>query len=315
MALLVWVSVVEAKLLERLQYDLGFALVAARGVLDRTPISPSWQQRLLGPLAVRALERLTGDGAVALVVFLAALLVMANLLLFAIARRRGASLKSSVLVVVCFALASLLIVYKLEYPWDAIDVIVFLVFGHLAATGAPALYATPLVVLGVFNHETVLYVPLWYLLGPLDRNEARRPVAFGAISFGVAAGAIWAQRRALYLGRPDLPGQVFEEALPLIDNHFHVLHNLRALFLSNWVAGRGWISVGLLAVVALLVRAVARPAQRRAAVWTLLVLVTIVCFGYVNETRHYLAPLAFWFAYAAPHDASPIPVGEAGSVT
>jgi hypothetical protein len=136
-------------------------------------------------------------------------------------------------------------------------------------------------------------VPLWYLLGR-DRKEQ-----IAAIGSAVAmAAVIVATRAAFYKGRPDLPGQMFETPAPIAENHLHVVHNLRALFAHNWIYGRAHVSVGFFAATATFVWMATRKETRRAALWSLAVLATIIGFGYVNETRHYLVLVAFWIAYA-----------------
>ena len=82
------------------------------------------------------------------------------------------------------------------------------------------------------------------------------------------------------------------------------------LFINNWGTGRAHISAAFLAAVGVLVWLVRRAESRRVAVWSLVVLATIVAFGYVNETRHYLLLVAFWIAYAWPVEATIRPAGR-----
>jgi hypothetical protein len=285
-----WLSLAEWKIFERLLYadaaSTGFVIESVRGVLAGTPVSKSWQHRFVGPLLVSALG---GASTEALERLGAITLLVANVLLFVLLRRRAGAL----LAVVCLGLAHFVLAYKLEYPWDGIDQIVFIAFGAWAAQkkGLPRL--APLLLFGAFNHETILYVPLWYLL-----SRERKEQLLAAATAAILGGIILATRAAFYVGRPDLPDQVYEEAAPLIENHVHIAHNFRALFVDNWIYGRAHISVGFVATIALLVWLALRTNLRRAALWSLVVLGTIVCFGYVNETRHYLVLVAFWIPYA-----------------
>jgi hypothetical protein len=311
LAALSWLSLAEWKIFERLLYgdapNVGFVLESVRGVLAGTPVSKSWQHRFLGPLLVSALARVTGQPLTALELFAGLLLFGANLLLFVLLRRRGASLPSAMLAVVCFGFAHIILAYRLEYQWDWIDILIFLWFGYWAARGGGLLALAPLLVVGTFNHETVLYLPLWYLLGKDRRQQA------GALATAAGLGTVIVLVRSFfYKGRPVLPGQVFEPVTPLISNHIHVSHNLGALLVWNWIAGRTHISLLVLSAVALLVwLAARRPDLRQPAVWSLCILATIVCFGYTNETRHYLLLVAFWFAYAWP----PMPEGLRAGLT
>jgi hypothetical protein len=253
---------------------------------------------------VSALARVVGEPLAALKLLLASMVLAANLLLFALTKRRGGSRSEAMLAVVCFGFAHLVSTYRLEYPWDGIDVLLFMTFGDWAARRRALLPLAPLLLVGAFNHETVLYIPLWYLLAPLDHDEPvagrTRRLALAAATTAALAAVIALVRQLFYVGRPDLPGQEFEAITPIIENHLHVRHNLSNLLLGNWVAGRAHISLALLATIALLIALARRTATRRAAVWTSCVMASIVCFGYVNETRHYLALFSFWFAYAWP---------------
>jgi hypothetical protein len=301
-ALLSWLSLAEWKVLERLYADApsaAFVVESVRGVLARTPVSKSWQHRFLAPLLVSALG---GPSVEAVARTRGVLLLGANLLLFALVRRRGASLASAVLAVVTLGFLHVILAYKLEYPWDGVDQLLFIAFGAWAAAEKEKrsyLALTPLLALGTLNHETILYVPLFCLL-----CGTRRERVAALASAVVMGGAIMALRAAFYLGRPELPGQVFEVPAPVIENHLHVAHNVRALFVDNWGAGRADCSVLFLGASAVFAWMALRGILRPAAALSLVVLATIVGFGYVNETRHYLLLAAFWVAYAWPAGAA-----------
>jgi hypothetical protein len=271
----------------------GFVLTAVDGVRAGRPVSPSWQQRLVGPALVAAIAGVTGgDRLRALVGFTHAMVLAANLLAFVLSRAQRRDDVAALGVVVLLGLARALTLYRLEYPWDEIDVLIFLAFGAWARRGRPLWPLWPLLVLGTLNHETILYVPLWYLLLPSRRRE----LVSGLVAVVAMAGAIAWLRARLYVGPPLLAGQALETPLPLVDNHWHVAHNLGQWLVEDWRAGRAFISATLTAAVLLLLGRLKRHAQ--SSLWTLGVLASIVCFGYVNETRHYLVPIAFWVTYA-----------------
>jgi hypothetical protein len=298
----------EYRLFERLLFqdrpEYEFVLSGVSGVLSGHPVSQSWQHRFLSPLLVAGLDWFTGDRLASLKLFCGLLIGCANCLLFAILRRKGQSLPASLRGVACFGLGHLLLMYRLEYPWDDVDILLFLAFGYWAAQGRPLLWFCPLLVLGTLNHETALFVPFWYLLSPFEERKPTKALArplLGALAVAAAmALGIWLLREHFYLGRPVMPGQEFEQALPLVANHWHVRHNLRQFLIEDWRSGRAFISLGLLAALGALFWLIARERHTRAALWSLCVIASIIAFGYVNETRHYLMLLAFWFGYAWP---------------
>jgi hypothetical protein len=171
------------------------------------------------------------------------------------------------------------------------------------------------VALGVFNHETTLYVPVWYLISAFARETVapaaetssiqsrsgisrRNTLAVGALTAVAVVGAVGALRARFYVGRPDLPDQIFVDPTPVIANQTNLAHNLRELFVQDWLHGRFPIAAAFFAAVGTLGYLATRGIRRVAALWSLGILTSILCFGYVNETRHYLLLVAFWFAYA-----------------
>ena len=298
LALLCWLSVAEWKLVERVQYgdhpSVDFVLEGVHGVLAGTPIARAWQQRFIGPLAVAGLSRLTGDPLSGLKLFTALLLLAANLLLFALSRRRGATDFSALIAVMCFGFTHLVLLYKLEYPWDGIDVLLFLTFGYWAAQQGSLLALAPLLLVGAFNHETILYVPLWLLL----TRDRKQWITAGAAA-AIVGGLIVATRALFYKGQPNLPGWIIEPVTPLIDNPVHISHNFQALA-TNWFAGRAHLTLGFMGALAVFGWLAWRKPSRRSGIWSLCFLLSVFCFGYTNETRHYLPLIAFWFAYAWP---------------
>lgn len=299
-------SLGEARIFDRLLYEdrdeYEFVLESVRGVLTGTPVSKSWSHRLFAPLLVRALEQVTSSPLAALKTFSHVAVLAINVLLFVLIRRRGETVPRALAVVAAFGFARCLLMYRLEYPWDEVDILLFAAFGSLAALRRPLGSASSLLAIGTINHETIFYVPLWYLLSPIDsrspRRSARADVIAGSAATVLAVAAVYALRRWRYVGRPHLPGQAFERSLPVVENHLHVRHNLRQLFYYDWFQGRTFIAAALLIAIALLCRMAVKGAHRRAAVWSLIVIGTIVAFGYVNETRHYFVLAAFWTTYS-----------------
>jgi hypothetical protein len=285
---------------ERAEYE--FVLSGVSGVLSGRPVSQSWQHRFLSPLLVSAFDCCTIDRLGSLKLFCWLMVGSANVLLFALLRKKGGSVPSCLFGVACFGLGHLLLVYRLEYPWDGLDILLFLSFGYWASQQKPLLSFVPLVVLGTLNHETALFVPLWYLLAPFEkRAPLRQQVRTWLFALAVSvimAGSIWLLRRHFYVGQPAMAPEVFERPLPVIANHYHVSHNLRQFLVEDWRAGRMFISLSLLLCLLVLSGLILSKMQVRAALWSLCVIASIIVFGYVNETRHYLMLFAFWFGYA-----------------
>lgn len=304
LAIVAAISAVEMAILERLLFRppgaLEFVVESVRGILHGTPVYQAWQQRLLGPLVVAGVDLATHDTGRSLAIVRGGTLLLANVLLFLVVRARGGGVRRAVAAVLLFAIARVFVVYRLEYPWDGIDAALFVVAGAWAARDGRLAALAPVLLLGLLNHETVLYLPLWTLLAPVA-PRARRETAAALVTALVLGAIIVAVRHLAYRGQPLLPGQVFEPTTPLLSNPIHVAHNARVLFDWNWRGGGGArpeVSIAFLATTALLAWLATRAATRRLAIWSLAVLATIVCFGFVNETRLYVPLIAFWVGYA-----------------
>jgi hypothetical protein len=280
--------------------DYQFVLANIDGILDGHPVSKSWQHRFLAPLAVATISAFSGDRLRALMLFGRALVVVANLLLFMLTLKKGRGAGRALLTVALFGVARRLAMYRLQYPWDDVDIVLFIVFGYWVYKEYSLVSFTPLLLIGTLNHETILYVPLYYLLSPIDRPLAtcKREILVAALAAFLMGLAIFQLRDHFYVGPPNWPGQELETALPLVSNHQHIVHNLKQLLFANWISWRALISAPVLLAIALLINRVRKRNRARAAIWTLTVFATIVCFGYVNETRHYLLLISFWFALA-----------------
>lgn len=303
--LLTWgeFALFEGSLLGR-RAEVDFVLLNVEGILAGTPVWKSSQHRLLGPLLLSALQRLAADPRTALAWFMALGLLAENLLLWRLVHGRTHAHRHALLAALAFGACHWFTLYKLEYPWDAIDVLSFTAFGYWAQTRGKLAWLWAFLLVGTLNHETVLYVSLWCGLAFCDRaltpSERWRQYVAAGLAFSLASTTIYVLREALYIGPPELLGRAAEAGTPLLENPTHLRHNLRQFLLVNWSAGRALISTTLamaLLVFATLVTTDAR--LRRPALWSLGVLSSIFCFGYVNETRLYLSPLAFWFGYLA----------------
>jgi hypothetical protein len=299
--LLVWLTLGEWQLHDRMLFapgeDRDFVLGAVQGILEGRPVFEAWQHRLLGPGAVALLERTGLSPLNALRSWFALGLLAANAVLLWIVRAE--SLPRAAALLAGFGCARLLLAYRLEYPWDAVDVLLFMAFGVWTARSGPLIALLPLLIVGSFNHETVLYLPLWLLLaGPA------RARALGALAAGACAALMYGLHAALYVSAPpEAAAQRTEATLPLLGNHVHVIHNLRQLFAANWLHGRAFLSLTFFGALAACIWLVRVRRARVAALWSSCVLGSVACFGYVNETRLYLPLLAFWFAHlvaAAP---------------
>src|SRR5262245_7654592 len=88
-ALLGLLTLGELRVADRLLFvdaeQYGFVLESIRGVLAGTPVSKSWQHRVLAPFIVHAIEQVSASPLSALRTFMHAMAFVANYLLFLLA--------------------------------------------------------------------------------------------------------------------------------------------------------------------------------------------------------------------------------------
>jgi hypothetical protein len=303
---LVTVSLGEIRIIQRWIYgdarENDFVVRSVSEVLRGAPAFPAWQHRFVAPALVAAIDSAIRDRLATIKLIGGTTIVAANLLLFALLRRCGSSLVDACLAVVAFGFLRLLFLYKLEYPWDGINLLLFLLFGYAARTARGLGWMAPFLMVGAFNHESALFIPLWYVLSPLDRSQPvsvrRKEAATAAATLALLVAAILGLRHVFGAGIKTSTDPTSDVATPVIGNPLHVRHNLGQLFAANFRNDRAFISVAVIGAVACFALLAARAKNVRAAAWSLVAIVSIVCFGYVNETRLYVPLVAFWIAYA-----------------
>jgi hypothetical protein len=293
----------------------GWSLVG----VPREPLCsrPVPRQRVLAPAFVVAIERVTKSPLAALEVFFRLSVFVLNFLLFHLLRRKGASELAAAVGVTAFGLARVLLTYRLEYPWDEVDLLLFATFGYAASRNRSLGSVALLLLVGTLNHETVLYIPLWYMIAAtMEHPAAGAPVRrlrnfsfAAAVAAGVAGSILW-MRRAIVVRAPRISGEMPETSGPISTNEFHLRHNLEQFLVHNWAGGRAFISIALSTAVFGLWVCRRRDEYRVAAWWSLSVIGAVFCFGYINETRLYLCLLVFWTTFAWPFIPRPPAAGE-----
>ena len=281
----------------------GFVIENIEGVLERQPTGRVFQNRLLAPAIVSGVAALFEiDLLLAYQGFIRSSLIITNLLLYSLIWLKWQHLPSALLAVLTFSVARFLLLYRLEYPWDQLDIILFMLFAYWAFKNSSWWWLIPIYVLALFNRESVLYIALWLLLSQIWN------IQFGLINwkkftlflfiFGLTAGAIFAIREILFLGPPN--GTTFTDFdKPLIGNHWNLAHNWEKFTNLNWQSDMYLVSLtlgGCILILGWLLWNGKMP-----AFWSLCILATIFAFGFINETRNYLGLTSFWFVYGWPN--------------
>ena len=177
------ISIGEYRLLERTLFwserHLNFVLLNVEGVLTGYPAGRVFQNRLLGPFLVAVIAKVLTNGSLllGLKVYTAVTLLLGNVTLFGMIASRikeGKRLWGGITAVALFGLLRTLFLYDLEYPWDAIDIILFALFGYWVIKRNPNWLLVAIIVIGLFNRETVLFLVGWFIVEELHLSWERR---------------------------------------------------------------------------------------------------------------------------------------------
>lgn len=313
-------SLGQYRLSERLlfasEYHTNFVLLNVEGVVSGQPAGRVFQNRLLGPYLVMGLAQLLDRSLLfALKLYTLIMTVLANLLLGTLiylrlrehadehAEKRAVVL--AVTAVALFVLLRLLYLYLLEYPWDLIDALIFMLFGYWAARRQPRWLLPLLFLVSLFNRETCLFLLLWFVLEALfgrktglvvDSTSGRvdwRQLLTAVFLLLATLLFIYGMREWLFIAPTAVAGVDLDAAQ--LGNNWNLTHNVNQFLRINWQSSLLFVNASLITAVLLLVLAFKRFPV--AALWTACWLASIFAVGFINETRLYTPLFAFWLVY------------------
>lgn len=320
MLIILTLTLGQYRLSERLlfasEFHTNFVLLNIEGVVSGHPAGRVFQNRLLGPYLVMGLAQLL-DSSLLFALKLVTLIMtaLANLLLGALIYLRlrehadehaeKRAVVSALTAVALFILLRLLYLYLLEYPWDLIDALIFMLFGYWAVRRRPRWLLPLLFLVSLFNRETCLFLLLWFVLEALfgRKTGVAAAAAFGSINwrklgtavllFLVTIGFIYGIREWLFISPTSVAGADLDAAQ--LGNNWNLTHNVNQFLRINWQSSLLFVNASLITAVLLLALAFKRFPV--AALWTACWLASIFAVGFINETRLYTPLFAFWLVY------------------
>jgi hypothetical protein len=299
-----------------LSKDFVRSAVVAEGVVRGEPPWRIYQSRVLGPYFVHALGVATRTpipivyGVVAL-----GLLFVAGFLILRRVGQLGDPTRPPLAAFFTYqAFLILLLPCIWLYVWDLISLVVFVLFNAFVLRGAGRWRLAALAILGVLNHEITLVVAAWMVLDPIVKRLAghggarsragrtprldRAGVLLGLVVLAGGAALIETLRRVLLVREvpPDAGDTLSAHAE---DFHFTLARNWDAIVHSFSFAPQKEFQfvVPLFLVLVLVVAALlARsnwPRFGALAIVTTGMVVLMLCFGLILETRVLLPLVPF----------------------
>ncbi len=264
----------------------------ARGVVDGTPRSIAFQNRLLGPWSVMALTELGWSFETALRRFhFVALAVWCCVLMQQFALR-GISVAQSVGLLTTTSFCFLVLQFYWYHTWDIVDLIVFSLFADGILRSRSTTYFLLLFLFGIANRESALFIPLYLSLRGFEFGSGRwlpglvstPRVVTGALLVLLGAAAILVVRQLLF--RHVTPG-MDEVANDVLGNEIHLTNNLTNLVVTNLRSVNFIYTLFVLGPLVYFGVRFAQLADPRAKcfVMCLALVANIMVFGIVVETR------------------------------
>ena len=260
----------------------------------------AFQSRLLGPAAMHLLVQGLHSPESGFFLF-GSLTIGLNFGTAAgIAWRLCPNLLSTYVSLLLFVLLYTALTHFWFYPWDAIEVFIFLIFSLFVYERRGMLYVLPLFPLALVNRESAVIFGSWYMIEAVTEWAMRQrnrvdyvKLAGGALLLGITAIYTKLVRDRLF--RPVSSGDV-DISHQTFGNHFTLLDNL-VLLTPQGVLGKMWF-LSIAAYLYLYIRDALKRGRAFGVAFGLLqcwVLLQILLFAVVGETRvmYNLLPLIF----------------------
>ncbi len=296
--------------------NLPAEVEATAGLVAGHPYWKAYQNRLLGPLAVTGIARLTGLPLAGVYQGVClALLCAANALAARLFRRTGGTVWGYVI-----AYAGLFVAWQdpeWSYLWDYVDLVTMLLFAWAVVVSRWSLWQfAALFVVELANRESAQFIALWLVLDAL-RPETGGWVDAPRLGLGVglgAVGTVWTHwvRNALCLGETGVVPRA--EITEFADGQFYMGRVTLDLLRDPWPLPALTLAAGLAALGVLLWRAWPALGGRAWKVATLLaaMIAANVLLAFIYELRVWqtFLPFAVCLAYLPARHASGVVTGR-----
>ncbi len=300
---ILFVSVAVFKVLMRIHED-HFELLqhAAYSVLEGRPHWIAYQNRLLGPFIVLLISKIGLSYSEALRVFILITVVMQNFLLYYLLRKMFISGKKALTAVLLYSFAFLLVQHGWFYTWDSIDAITFTLFAYGIVKSKSLGYFVPLFCIELLNRESALFIALYLLIDSFQFNKTKSRLYLvskkffftGSVLILIAVVYIKIIRNYLFMGLADNTTDLSRE---ILGNHVNFIDNLQNLFFYNLFSENITNTAFILGSTTYLFiySRLHTEVRIKALLVYCAILLCILIFGLINETRMYIALLPFLF--------------------
>jgi len=301
-----FISMVMLKLLFWLHvYNTNALCSAAKGVVLGQPHWLAYQNRLLGPYTVEFISQLLPlNYCAALNLFnLITLIIEYFVLYLSLLKYSKYNYSLSITYVIYFSFMLLGIQHYWSYTWDAIDVIIFTLFAYFIFSKKSIGYFIILFLIEILNRESALFIALFIIIDAFSVNTSLRTIKTIAVDkvkvivglLLLISGMIYTKFiRELLFVKSSLKGVGADLEHQITGNHFKLPINIEQ-FLLNFTNMNFINSVFIIFMLLYLYLNFKKfdVVQIKALILFIGLLVSIIMFGVINETRMFTILLPF----------------------
>jgi hypothetical protein len=283
---------------------------AAYGIIEGRPHWRAYSNRLLGPYSVYFISQLGGISfEKSLEIFYFLLLSAQNLILFSLISsdtRHSYQKGLEYTIYHSFLFISMQDYYS--YTWDYIDLLVFTLFAWGILKNKSTIYFVFLFFIELSNREIAILIAFYLMLdsfrlfeGILESRPKIQLTPIDRTKFFIGSGLLVAGAAYIKIIRDVLfiessLGHVGDDVEHLlIGNHFQLWDNIRSLFIDNFSSMNFINSLFIFAILVYFLAVLPKFDQRLFKTFIILlsILVSILVFGLINETRMFILTIPF----------------------
>lgn len=158
-------------------FDYQISINESHAVLEGNPTWIMYQSRVLGPLIVLLLSKLTSSFVTAHVLFFVTFHSIAGFLVVFLASRLASGSAGWLAFWMFQALFALLLMNGWLFAWDNVGIIIFTIFVYFVLVGKSWYFFSMLFVVAILNRESAFYIGLWMVSSPLYDFLFRRRIS------------------------------------------------------------------------------------------------------------------------------------------
>lgn len=270
----------------------------ASGVVTGHPQWIAYQNRLLGPYLVQFISGFGISNVSAVKVFSLLTITIQNLILFVLMVKSGISYNKSLNYIVFYSFVFICLQEYGFYTWDSIEAILFTLFAWGIFQGQSTAYFVLLFLAAIFNRESALFISLYLVIDSFQINNvklhlaSKSKLALGSLL--TIGGIIYTKliRDYLFISQPN---GLSDSAHAQIGNQIHFQKNILDLFFNNLTSLNILNSIFILGSIAYLIYFIRQYTDRqiKSLVVFIILVVNILIFGVINETRMYIILVPF----------------------